>query len=139
MKQEKEKAAVPIDEVHVRWALADGGELKIRKWSQFPFEGATRYSLSSAAGSPPLPDNAGVTREDMDAWLQANCGVGIPFREATDESSMMHGLAYILRQIESTRSYSVHIGQCGPATSALRMALDHFARAASAATTEASE
>lgn len=70
------------------------------------------------------------TREEIDAWLKANCGVGIPFKDATDNASMLHGLAYILRQIEGTNKYMVNIGQTGPATSALRMALDRFAVAA---------
>lgn len=71
-----------------------------------------------------------VTREQMDAWLEANCGAGLPYAEATDDAGMLHGLAYVLRQIESSSTYRPHIGQCTPATSALRMALDHFARAA---------
>lgn len=70
---------------------------------------------------------AAVTREAIDTWLTANCGVGIPYNEATDLGSMLHGIAYILRQIEGTKTYKVNIGQVGPATSALRMALDHFA------------
>lgn len=70
------------------------------------------------------------TRAEIDAYLQEACGKGIPYAEATDHASMMHGLAYILRQIEGTSSYKVNIGQTGPATSSLRMALDHFARAA---------
>lgn len=70
------------------------------------------------------------SREEIDAWLEANCGKGLPFKEATDQASMLHGLAYVLRQIESTNKYMVNIGQTGPAVSALRMALDHFARAA---------
>jgi len=67
------------------------------------------------------------TREEIDAWLEANCGRGLPYADATDEPTMLHGLAYILRQIEGTNSYKVLIGQSGPATTALRMALDHFA------------
>lgn len=75
-----------------------------------------------------LPE--GLDREAIDAWLRANCGNGLPYGEAYDQASMLHGLAYVLRQIESTDSYKVNIGQCTSATSALRMALDHFAAAA---------
>lgn len=67
------------------------------------------------------------TREELDAWLEANCGNGMPHGEATDTSSMLHGLAYILRQIEGTDRYMVNIGQTTSATSALRLALDRFA------------
>ena len=67
------------------------------------------------------------TRDQIDAWLEANCGKGIPYGDATDQASMLHGLAYVLRQIESTDSYRPFIGQCNSATSSLRMALDHFA------------
>lgn len=67
------------------------------------------------------------TRKQIDAWLERNCGTGIPFEEASDTKTMLHGLAYILRQIESTDRYMVSIGQTTPATSSLRMALDNFA------------
>lgn len=67
------------------------------------------------------------TREEIDEWLTDNCGKGLPHGEATDEASMLHGLSYVLRQIEGTNSYRPHIGQCTSATTALRMALDHFA------------
>lgn len=40
---------------------------------------------------------------------------------------MLHGLAYVLRQIEGTESYRPHIGQTTSARTALRLALDHFA------------
>lgn len=70
------------------------------------------------------------TREELNEWLTANCGRGLPYAVATDEATMLHGLAYILRQIEGTASYKVHIGQTMEARSALRMALDHFARQA---------
>lgn len=70
------------------------------------------------------------TREQMDEWLAANCGRGLPHGEAKDGVAMLHGLAYLLRQIEGTNSYKVNIGQCVSATSALRMALDHFAKQA---------
>lgn len=76
--------------------------------------------------TPPVEKHS-PSREDIDAWLKDNCGVGIPFKDATDSASMLHGLAYILRQIESTNKYMVYIGQTGPATSALLMALDRFA------------
>lgn len=69
------------------------------------------------------------SRGEMDAWLTANCGQGLPHGEANDVPSMLHGLAYILQQIEGTSTYRPHIGQTTAATSALRMALDHFARA----------
>lgn len=71
-----------------------------------------------------------ATRQQMDEWLAANCGTGLPMGEATDEASMLHGLSYVLRQIEGTDSYRPHIGQVVAARSAIRMALDHFARAA---------
>ncbi len=85
-------------------------------------------SIKDQSNTPaPAPHLRVPTREDIDAWLKANCGVGIPFKDATDNASMLHGLAYILRQIEGTNKYTVNIGQTGPATSALRMALDRFA------------
>lgn len=67
------------------------------------------------------------SREQLDAWLEANCGRGVPFDKATNLQTALHGLSYILRQIESTNTYRPFIGQCGPATSSLRWALDHFA------------
>jgi hypothetical protein len=67
------------------------------------------------------------TREELDNWLEANCGNGLPYGEATDQASMLHGLAYVLRQIEGTNRYMVNIGQTSSATSAIRMALDRFA------------
>lgn len=73
-------------------------------------------------------------RATLDAWLEANCGVGVPYDDATDEAGMLHGLAYVLRQIEGTNKYMVNIGQTNSATTALRMALDHFARRALAST-----
>jgi hypothetical protein len=68
--------------------------------------------------------------EAIDAWLSANCGTGVPYREATNLKTMLHGLAYVLRQIESSKTYKVSIGQVGSVTSALRMALSHFATVA---------
>jgi len=75
-----------------------------------------------------------VEQERIDAWLSANCGTGLPYVEATDDASMLHGLAYVLRQIEGNTSYKVHIGQSGPAASAIRRALEQHARAAIART-----
>ena len=72
-------------------------------------------------------NSEGLTREELDTWLRANCGSDIPFGDATDDKSMLHGLAYVLRQIERTDKYTVNIGQKSSATTALRMALDHFA------------
>jgi len=83
-----------------------------------------------AAASPPPPTEGEPAREELSAWLTANCGIGIPYGPATDEASMLHGLAYVLRQIEGTNKYDVRIGQTNSATTALRMALDHFACAA---------
>lgn len=80
-----------------------------------------------------IPEAGGMRREQLDAWLAENCGAGLPHGEATDESGMLHALAYILRQIEGTNSYYAHIGQTNSATSGLRMALDHFATEALAA------
>jgi hypothetical protein len=74
-----------------------------------------------------LERESGFTRERLDEWLRANCGTGLPHGEATTEAQMLHGLAYVLRQIEGTDSYRPHIGQSVSAASALRMALDHFA------------
>lgn len=71
-----------------------------------------------------------ISRDELDVWLSENCGTGLPHGEAIDERSMLHGLAYVLRQIESTNSYRPHIGQCTAAKSALRLALDHFAASA---------
>lgn len=97
-----------------------------------PFEDGPISAALKAASAPPAPARDGVepTRDVIDNWLEANCGNGVPFAEATDQKTMLHGLAYILRQIEGTNRYMVNIGQTGPATSALRMALDHFAIAA---------
>lgn len=68
------------------------------------------------------------SREEMNAWLTANCGCGLPYEKATDLNSALHGVSYVLRQIESTSKYTVHIGQCGPATTGLRWLLDYVAR-----------
>lgn len=68
--------------------------------------------------------------EQMTDWLVENCGRGLPYEKATDLPSALHGLAYVLRQIEGTNSYNVHIGQSGPAASAIRWALYHFAEQA---------
>jgi hypothetical protein len=70
------------------------------------------------------------SRDEIDSWLEKHCGKGIPYGEASDDASMLHGLAYVLRRIESTDRYMVNIGQKSSAESALRMALDHFAVAA---------
>jgi hypothetical protein len=82
---------------------------------------------TSPVPAQPVDVDAEPSRDAIDAWLSTHCGAGIPFKDARDEASMLHGLAYVLRQIEGTNKYTVNIGQTGPATSALRMALDHFA------------
>lgn len=69
----------------------------------------------------------GSEREQIDVWLEQNCGVGLPHEHANDLSTALHGLAYVLRQIESASTYKVFIGQTGPATSSIRWALDYFA------------
>lgn len=68
------------------------------------------------------------SRAELDQWLLENCGRGLPYEKATDLHTALHGLAYVLRQIEGTHKYTVNIGQCGPATTALRWALDYIAR-----------
>ncbi len=68
--------------------------------------------------------------DEIHAWLTENCGRGLPYDDATDLPSALHGLSYLLRQIEGTNSYKVHIGQAGPAASAIRWALYHFAQQA---------
>lgn len=101
----------------------DGGWLAERDLEM----GEAIRSLST----PPAPaPDAGEDEEAVEKWLEENCGRGIPHGEATDTASMLHGLAYILRQIEATDTYRPNIGQTVSATSALRMALRHFARAA---------
>ena len=81
-------------------------------------------------GKVDTPIEGGPTRQELDEWLVHNCAAGIPYGDATDMSGALHGLAYVLRQIEGTSSYKVHIGQCNSATSSLRWALDFIARAA---------
>lgn len=66
-------------------------------------------------------------RETIDQWLTANCGKGLPHEDAHDLPTALHGLAYLLRQIESASTYKVFIGQVGPATSSLRWVLDYLA------------
>lgn len=70
------------------------------------------------------------TREQIDSWLTENCGKGLPHGDAHDEKTMLHGLSYVLRQIENEVTYRPRIGQTNSATSSLRMALDKFAIAA---------
>jgi hypothetical protein len=67
------------------------------------------------------------SRDELNAWLTDNCGRGLPFGEATDLPSALHGLAYVLRQIECSKTYKVNIGQCVSATTAIRWVLDYFA------------
>lgn len=70
-------------------------------------------------------------RERIDSWLTEHCGKGTPmFKEATTRDEALHGLAYILRQIEGTNSYRVNIGQTNEARSAIRWMLDHIAKEA---------
>jgi len=59
---------------YVRWALGDDGSLRIRKWSQFPFDGATEYAApqpthgTSATDPAPAPnvvwDDAGIAQAE---------------------------------------------------------------------------
>lgn len=85
---------------------------------------------AAEASSPSGSVSTGADRAEIDAWLTENCGKGIPYADAVDLKTALHGLAYILRQVESTNSYKVFIGQCGPAMTALRWTLDHLARQA---------
>jgi len=85
-----------------------------------------------------LAQDAEYTREEIDAWLASHCGIGLPYKEALDEASMLHGLAYVLRQIGCAPGYKVNIGQIGPALTALQLALDHFAITALRARAQAS-
>lgn len=106
-------------------------------------EEISRFELVLAALSPqtlPAPGEVELpTEEQLGDWLVENCGKGIPHGEARDRAGMLHGLAYVLRQIEGTNSYTVHIGQCNSATSAIRMALNHFAREALATVAAAND
>ncbi len=43
---------------YVSWALGDDGSLRIRKWSQFPFDGATDYTALPMAGTSGFTDAA---------------------------------------------------------------------------------
>lgn len=74
-------------------------------------------------------DVKAIGADDVSAWLTENCGRGLPFADATDLPTALHGLAYTLRQIEGTNSYRPHIGQCGPASTSIRWALEYIARA----------
>lgn len=73
---------------------------------------------------------ADATDDEIDNWLVENCGRGIPFENATDEQTMLHGLAYLLRQLSACPGYKPNVGQIGPATTAVNMALRTFARQA---------
>lgn len=37
----------PLEKVLIKWAVGADGSLNIRKWSQFPFDGAIEYAASS--------------------------------------------------------------------------------------------
>lgn len=52
---------------YVRWALGDDGSLRIRKWSQFPFDGATEYA--AALSSRPVQEPVAV-KPDL-SWLSS--------------------------------------------------------------------
>jgi hypothetical protein len=52
------------------------------------------------------------------------------FDEVQSLPEALHGLAYIQRQILSTNSYKVHIGQCTAAVSSIQWMLDYFAKVA---------
>jgi hypothetical protein len=79
---------------------------------------------------PPMTDNTHEDVVGLDAWLAENCGRGLPHGEVTDLKGALHALAYVARQINSTSSYKVHIGQCVSATTGIQWVLNHFARAA---------
>lgn len=68
------------------------------------------------------------TPEQITDWLTENCGRGLPFDNATDLPTALHGLAYVLRQIEGTNTYRPMIGQTGPARSSIRWILEYVAR-----------
>jgi hypothetical protein len=70
------------------------------------------------------------TPEAIVQWLTENCGRGLPHGEVTDMKGALHALAYVHRQIASTSSYKVNIGQCVSAESGLLFVLQHLARTA---------
>lgn len=65
---------------------------------------------------------------EVHQWLTDNCGRGLPYVNATDLATALHGTAYVLGQIERTTKYMVNIGQSGPASSGLRYLLEYVAR-----------
>ncbi len=68
------------------------------------------------------------TKEQIHEWLVENCGRGLPYAEASDLPTALHGLSYVLRQIEGTSKYMVNIGQAGPASTSIRWILEHIAK-----------
>lgn len=79
---------------------------------------------------PVSPLRDGIPSAELDeihVWLTENCGRGLPHGPKTDLAGALHGLSYVLRQIEGTNSYKVHIGQCESAATAIRWTLYHFA------------
>ena len=91
-----------------------------------PSDQAGQASPGAAKASPPFGDHP--SRGEVGDWLVANCGRGLPYVDGTDLPTALHGVAYVLRQIEGTASYKVNIGQCGPAASSLRWMLEYVAR-----------
>lgn len=69
-----------------------------------------------------------VTQGDISEWLVTNCGKGLPYREAIDLNSALHGAAYVLRQIEHSPRYEVNIGQHTSAATGIRWLLEYVAR-----------
>lgn len=90
---------------------------------------ADRVLSPSATEPVPVSAHSGnaPSREAIEDWLVENCGRGLPYVTATDLPTALHGLAYTLRQIELSRTYRPHIGQQGPAASAIRWALEYIA------------
>jgi len=89
---------------------------------------ATPTGLSSDDGAASVSTlRASIPDVVLDAWLVENCGRGLPHGEVTDLPGALHALAYVHRQIASTSSYKVHIGQCIPAETGLLWVLRYLA------------
>lgn len=76
-------------QIHIAWALGNDGSLRIRKWSQFPFDGATEYSALPVAVTPSPVDHVMGTAlcvagrfaaeicQEFDAFLDARNGLAV--------------------------------------------------------------
>lgn len=69
-----------------------------------------------------------ATQQAIDTWLSEHCGRGLPYENAHNLETALHGAAYTLGQIRGTDKYSVNIGQTGPASSGILWLLEYVAR-----------